>query len=113
MLPGEGDEARPELVNLLGIYEAMTGQTREQVEAEICALEGWGAFKPRLTEACIAHLEPLQKSYYEIVTETEYLTKVLAEGQEAADEVASRTLASAKRSMGFTLPGDTKLPKLL
>merc|ERR1719424_2049835 len=43
VLPGDGDEARPELVNLLGIYEAMTGQTREQVEAEICALEGWGA----------------------------------------------------------------------
>jgi len=107
------EDGRPELVNLLGIYEAMTGQTREQVEAEICALDGWGAFKPMLTEACIAHLEPLQKRYYDIVTETEYLTKVLAEGQEAADEVASRTLVSAKRSMGFTLPGDTKLPKLI
>jgi len=105
--------ARPELVNLLGIYEAMSGQTREQVEAEICSLEGWGAFKPRLTEATIAHLEPLQKRYTEIVTETAYLTKVLADGQEAADEVASKTLASAKRALGVTLPGDTKLPKLL
>ena len=36
----------------------------------------------------------------------------IKDGQEAADEVASRTLASAKRAMGFTLPGDTKLPKL-
>lgn len=113
ILPGEGDEARPELVNLLGIYEAMTGQTREQVEAEICALEGWGAFKPRLTEATIAHLEPLQKRYNEICTETEYLTQVLNEGREAADEQATRTLDSAKRAMGFTLPGDKKLPKLL
>ena len=42
----------------------------------------------------------------------EYLTKVLAEGAEAADEVASRTLVSAKRAIGFTLPGDKKLPKL-
>ena len=113
ILPGEGDEARPELENLLGIYEAMSGQTREQVEAEICALEGWGAFKPRLTEATIAHLEPLQQRYKEICTETEYLTQVLREGQEAADETATRTLDSAKRAMGFTLPGDQKLPKLL
>ena len=42
----------------------------------------------------------------------DYLTKILAEGAEAADEVASRTLVNAKRAMGFTLPGDTKLPKL-
>merc|ERR1719478_19400 len=106
------DAARPEANNLLGIYEAMTGRTREEVAAEIATLGGWGDFKPRLTEACIAHLEPLQKRYYEIVGETEYLTQVLREGQEAADEVAGKTLASAKRSMGFTLPGDTKLPKL-
>jgi len=107
------EDGRPELVNLMGIYEAMTGMTREQVEAEVQSLDGWGSFKPILTEATIAHLEPLQKRYKEIVTETEYLTKVLAEGQEAADEVAGKTLASAKRAMGFTLPGDKKLPKLL
>ena len=106
------DPARPEAMNLLGIYEAMTGLTRDEVAAEIATLGGWGDFKPRLTEACIAHLEPVQQRYYEIINEPEYLTKVLREGQEAADEVASATLASAKRAMGFTLPGDTKLPKL-
>lgn len=42
----------------------------------------------------------------------DYLTQVLAEGAEAANEVASGTLSNAKRAMGFTLPGDTKLPKL-
>jgi len=107
------DPSRPEATNLLGIYEAMTGRTREEVAAEMETLGGWGDFKPRLTEATIAHLEPLQKSYYEIVTETEYLQSVLREGQEAADEVAGATLASAKRAMGFTLSGDKKLPKLL
>ena len=106
------DPARPEAVNLLGIYEAMSGRSRAEVELELESMAGWGTFKPLLTEATIAHLEPLQKRYYEIVGETEYLTKVLKEGQEAADEVASRTLADAKRAMGFTLLGDKKLPKL-
>jgi tryptophanyl-tRNA synthetase len=55
------DDARPEAMNLLGIYEAMTGRTREQVAEEIAGMEGWGTFKPQLTEALIAHLEPLQK----------------------------------------------------
>jgi len=106
------DPSRPEAVNLLGIYEAMTGRSREEVEAEIADMAGWGSFKPLLTEALIGHLEPLQKRYYEIVGETEYLTQVLQEGQEAADEAASRTLVDVKRAMGFTLLGDKKLPKL-
>jgi len=106
------DPARPEAVNLLGIYEAMSGRSRAEVELDLESMAGWGTFKPLLTEATIAHLEPLQKRYNEIVSETEYLTKVLKEGQEAADEVASRTLADAKRAMGFTLLGDKKLPKL-
>ena len=75
-------------------------------------MEGWGTFKPRLTEALVAHLDPLQKRYHEIIGETDYLQQVLREGQEAADEVAGSTLANVKRCMGFTLPGDTKLPKL-
>ena len=106
------DESRPEATNLLGIYEAMSGQSRAEVEAELDELANWGGFKPRLTEATVAHLQPLQQRYREIITETDYLQQVLRDGQHAADEVASRTLDSAKRAMGFTLPGDTKLPKL-
>jgi len=90
----------------------MTGRTKEEVELEIAEMAGWGTFKPLLTEALIAHLDPIQKRYYEIVGETEYLTKVLQDGQEAADEVAARTLVDVKRAMGFTLLGDKKLPKL-
>merc|ERR1719183_2693392 len=36
------DPERPEAVNLLGIYEAMTGMSREEVEAQISTLGGWG-----------------------------------------------------------------------
>lgn len=104
------DPARPEANNLLGIYEAMTGQTREQVEAEASTWVGWGTFKPLLADALIAHLEPLQKRYNELVEDPSYLQEVLSEGAEEADKVAGRTLVNAKRAMGFTLPGD--LPKL-
>jgi len=43
------------------------------------------------------------------VREPEYLAKVLSEGADQADEVATRTLDQAKRAMGFTLRGD--IPK--
>lgn len=106
------DESRPECINLLGIYEAMTGKTREEVEVEIKDLNGWGDFKPLLADAIVAHLEPIQKRYNELISEPGYLQGVLTEGMEAADELATRTVDSTKRAMGFTLPGDTKLPKL-
>lgn len=45
-----GDPERPEATNLINIYQAMTGQSHEQILAEIEGM-GWGDFKPRLTGA--------------------------------------------------------------
>jgi tryptophanyl-tRNA synthetase len=111
-LPGVGYHPdRPEANNLLGIYEAMTGKSRAEVEAEAATWKGWGEFKPLLADALVDHLSPLQSRYAEIVSDKAYLSGVLAEGAEAADSVAERTLVGAKRAMGFALPGD-EIPKL-
>ena len=103
---------RPEANNLLGIYEAMTGRTKDEVAAEAASWAGWGEFKPLLADALVAHLEPLQSRYREIVADPAYLDSVLAAGAEEANEVATRTLVNAKRAMGFTMPGQA-LPKKL
>lgn len=63
------DKDRPEANNLLGIYEAMTGKTKEEVALEAEGWVGWGTFKPLLTEALIEHLTPLQQRYKEVITE--------------------------------------------
>jgi len=102
---------RPEANNLLGIYEAMTGMTKEQVAEEAATWVGWGTFKPLLADAIVAHLEPIQAKYKEYAQDTAYLQQVLREGAEAATEEASRTCIGAKRSMGFTLVDD--VPKKL
>ena len=67
---------------------------------------GWGTFKPLLADAIVAHLEPIQARYREIVLQPDLLQQVLADGAEAASAEASRTCVGAKRSMGFTMPGD-------
>ena len=100
------DDERPEANNLLGIYEAMTGMTREEVAAEAATWVGWGTFKPLLADAIVAHLEPIQARYAEIVKDPELLQKVLADGAEAATVEADCTCVGAKRAMGFTVPGD-------
>ena len=57
-----------------------------------------------LTDAIISKLEPFQQRYYEISKTPDYLDHVLLEGQQAAEEVAEKTLKSVKEAMGFHIP---------
>jgi tryptophanyl-tRNA synthetase len=104
-LPGvEWDNPeRPESTNLLNIYKAVTGRTREDILEEVKDM-AWGEFKPLLAEALIEHLDPIQKRYAEVRADEEYLKRVLREGAEAADAIAERTLKGAKVAMGFSVP---------
>ncbi len=94
---------RPEAQNLLSMYQAVTGLSTEAITAEF-ASSTWGGFKPKLADAVIAHLAPLQQRYKEVMADETYLNQVLSDGQRAAEEVAERTLDTAKAAMGFHLP---------
>ena len=104
---GEGlsfdDPSRPEAANLLTIYQLVSGRTRDEVAAECAALR-WADFKPRLADALVAHLEPLQARYNQIVKEDGHLDDVLAAGAERAAAVANATLADARDALGFVPP---------
>ena len=91
---------RPECTNLLTIYQAVTGKSREEILQEVGSMS-WGTFKPILGEAVVAHLEPIQKRYAEIRADQSYLDRVLEDGQTAAEETAELTLKWAKDAMGF------------
>ena len=91
---------RPEATNLLNIYQAVTGMERDAILAEVGDLS-WGGFKPRLADAVVAHLEPIQLKYAEVSADKAYLSGVLKSGAERADETATRTLDAAKAAMGF------------
>ncbi|WJI24716.1 tryptophan--tRNA ligase [Thermosynechococcus sp. B0] len=97
------DPNRPEANNLLSLYQVLTGKTKEAVAAE-CADMGWGQFKPLLTDAVIATLEPIQQRYQEIMADPRYLKDLLKKGQEQAARVANATLERVKLAFGFTLP---------
>jgi tryptophanyl-tRNA synthetase len=61
----------------------------------------WSAFKPLLAEAVVSHLDPIQKRYREVMADPTYLQDVLKAGQQAAEEVAEKTLSNAKEAMGL------------
>ena len=95
------DPDRPECHNLLSLYGLLAGKSKEEVAAE-CQDLGWGEFKPLLTEAAIAHLQPIQTKYQEIMAEQGYLESVLKQGREKAEAIAGETLGAVRDALGFS-----------
>lgn len=91
---------RPEAKNLLNIYECVTGMSKESVLAEVGSMR-WGDFKPVLADAVVAHVEPIQKRYYEVMSDPTMLDEILAEGAAAAEKEANATLNNVRQAMGF------------
>jgi tryptophanyl-tRNA synthetase len=97
------DPNRPECRNLLTLYSLMSGQDPATVASE-CREMGWGQFKPLLTEATIAHLQPIQAKYHEIISDRSYLESVLKNGAQRARAIANNTLTDVKIALGYSLP---------
>jgi tryptophanyl-tRNA synthetase len=99
---------RPEATNLLNIYSAVQpGRPKEDIMEEVKDLT-WGEFKPKLADAVVAHLEPIQTRYAEVRADDEYLMNVLRQGADAANEIADRTLYNTRVAMGFVQPPNNK-----
>ncbi|MCB9456153.1 MAG: tryptophan--tRNA ligase [Anaerolineaceae bacterium] len=94
------DLARAGVNNLLTIYQATTGETKEAIEAHFAG-KGYGDLKKAVAEVVMAKLEPVQTEYNRIVGESGYLDSILAQGAERASEMAEKTLAQVKERVGF------------
>ncbi len=92
------DPQRPAITNLLVIYQLLTDQTREEIEAHF-ASRGYAQLKGELGERMIGFLKPIQERF-DNISETE-LDKVLDEGCERARSVAAQTLGEVKRRLGI------------
>ena len=93
-------EGRPEAKNLVGVYAAMVGETTAQVLQRFAG-QGFGAFKPALTEATISLLSPLRARLDELRRDEAELDAILASGAEKAAELADPTLQKAYRAVGL------------
>jgi tryptophanyl-tRNA synthetase len=95
-----GNPERPETDNLLGLYALLSGRGREAAAAE-CSAMGWGQFKPRLAEATVAALDPIQKRYHELMEDRAQLLAVLETGRERAGAVADASAQRVRSALGF------------
>jgi tryptophanyl-tRNA synthetase len=101
------DPERAGVNNLLTIYQALTGQSREEIEASFANARGYGDLKKTVADAVIDRLTPLQQRYNELMGEAGYLDTILAQGAERARAVADKTLADVRERIGL-VPAFTK-----
>jgi tryptophanyl-tRNA synthetase len=94
------DPARPGITNLLTIYQALTGQAREAIEAEF-ADKGYGDFKAVLTDRLVETLEPIQRRYSELMNDLPTLESILKQGADNVRPTAEATLQHVKRVVGL------------
>jgi tryptophanyl-tRNA synthetase len=89
--------------NLLQIYELLSGQTREAIEAHFVG-KGYGALKSDVTELVIESLRPIRERFELLIADAAELDRILAIGAAQARAVADPKLNEIKEKIGFVLP---------
>lgn len=93
------ERSEPGVLNLLTIYEAMSGESREKVEARFQG-RGYGELKSELTELLVERLRPIRERYQELMAHPDHLEDLLERGAAEARPIAEATLARAQEAVG-------------
>ncbi len=94
---GEGKDG---INNLMDIYGAVTGLSHEQIERDFDG-KGYGDFKTAVGEAVVEALRPVKSEYEKLIADKAYLESCYRKADEIALKISSRTLAKAKKKIGF------------
>ena len=93
-------DQRPEAENLLGIYSSLKD---ENLENSISKFKNkkFSEFKEKLTEVLIEKIEPISKEIKKLLNDEVYIDKILLEGSDKADKIASKKIIEIKQLVGF------------
>ena len=99
----EALKPRPEADNLVGIYAALSGQTKDAVIAEFGG-KGFGTFKPALADLAVSVMQPVGDRMRAFLADPVEIDAILVKGADRARQVAAPVLAETKRAVGFWKP---------
>ena len=91
---------RPEAANLVGIFAAISGESRDAVLARFAG-QGFGSFKPALAELLVESLSPINARFAALRGDEAALRAILAKGAERASALAIPTLDAAYKALGL------------
>lgn len=101
-LPSEpkGLEGRAEAENLVTIYAALAGTTREAVLKDFGGAQ-FSTFKPALADLAVSSLSPISTRMRELMADPAYIDGVLREGGERASAIARPIMDQVKDIVGL------------
>jgi tryptophanyl-tRNA synthetase len=96
----KGLEKRPEAENLVGIYAALAGTTRDAVLHEFGGSQ-FSTFKKALAEIAVARISPITAEMRRLTADPVEIDRVLADGSRRAAVIAAPIMRQVKDIVGF------------
>ena len=93
-------EERLEAKNLLGIYASLKNSTLQD-SVKIFDGKNFSEFKEKLSEELVNKIEPISNEIKKLLSDKQYLDKILLDGVEKANSIASKKIESIKEIIGF------------
>ena len=91
---------RLEARNLLGIYSSLNNSTLQNT-VENFSGKNFSEFKNQLSDLLIKKIEPISLEIKKLLNDQPYLDKILLEGVEKANSIASKKIDRIKEILGF------------
>ena len=91
---------RLEARNLLGIYSSLNNSTLQNT-VENFSGKNFSEFKNQLSDLLVKKIEPISLEIKKLLNDQPYLDKILLEGVEKANSIASKKIHRIKEILGF------------
>src|SRR6202000_3267153 len=101
-LPTEekGLESRPEADNLVGIFAALAGRSKDDVLREFGGGQ-FSSFKNALVELCVTKLSPIAGEMRRLTADPTHIDAILIDGADRAPAIAAETMQKTRDIVGF------------
>jgi tryptophanyl-tRNA synthetase len=97
------DPVKAGVNNLLGIYQVLTGRSKDAIEQEFSSARGYGDLKKAVAQAVIAETDPIRSRHRELMSDKGELERLMRVGADHAREIAEPRLVDVKRKMGLVI----------
>ena len=93
-------EKRPEAKNLIGIYSSLMNNTLQKSIDEFAG-KNFSEFKEKLSDIVVNEINPISLKIKELLDDKVFLEKILKDGYEKANEIASKKIKKIHEIVGF------------
>ena len=93
-------EKRPEAKNLIGIYSSLVNNKLQQSIDEFAG-KNFSEFKEKLSDVVVNEINPISLKIKELLDDKVFLEKILKDGYEKANEIASKKIKKIHEIVGF------------